>query len=129
MKKIILLLFFGLFGLAVFGLPWLLSRQISQPAPQGRPSLAVAGALAAPVVITATAPERTATARPACLVVTGLEGGAVNIRSCAGVTCPVIDLAREGERLTIITLGEWVQVETKTGAPGWVNSAYCEVGK
>lgn len=70
----------------------------------------------------------TATAKPeTCKVYTGVEAGTVNLRACAGTSCGVIDILTEGESLTIITAGEWVNVTNADGIKGWLNSKYCEV--
>jgi uncharacterized protein YgiM (DUF1202 family) len=61
-----------------------------------------------------------------CNVQTGIEGGAVNLRTCGGVSCAVLDIVTEGERLTILTAGAWMNVTTKDGVTGWLNSKYCK---
>lgn len=71
--------------------------------------------------------SQTATDTPeACNVQTGIEGGTVNLRTCAGVSCAVLDIVTEGERLTILTAGNWKQVTTEDGVTGWLNSKYCK---
>lgn len=77
-----------------------------------------------PALPTATA---TATNTPeACDVQTGIEGGTVNLRTCAGVSCAVLDIVTEGERLTILTAGAWMNVTTEDGVTGYINSNYCK---
>ncbi|MDP1547390.1 MAG: SH3 domain-containing protein [Anaerolineales bacterium] len=78
-------------------------------------------------VPTATAqPTRTPTQTPTvCNVQTGIEGGAVNLRTCAGVSCAVLGIVAEGERLTILTAGNWTHVTNADGVTGWLNSKYC----
>lgn len=77
-----------------------------------------------PALPTATA---TATNAPeACNVQTGIEGGTVNLRTCAGVSCAVLDIVTEGEPLTILTPGAWMNVTTADGVTGWLNSKYCK---
>lgn len=61
-----------------------------------------------------------------CLVKTGIDGGTVNLRACAGTSCAVLDILTEGERLTIITAGLWANVTTEDGVTGWLNSNYCK---
>jgi uncharacterized protein YgiM (DUF1202 family) len=61
-----------------------------------------------------------------CEVYTGVDGGTVNLRSCAGTSCGVLDILTEGESLDILTAGLWVNVTTKSGATGWLNSKYCK---
>lgn len=74
-------------------------------------------------------PSRTATntaAAVTCEVYTGIERGAVNLRSCAGTYCEVIRVLTEGERLTVLTAGNWTHVTTEDGVSGWLNSKYCK---
>ncbi len=72
-------------------------------------------------------PAHTSTARPAtCEVITGVDGGTVNLRKCAGTSCEVKRILTEGERLTIITAGLWVNVTTEGGVTGWLNNKYCK---
>ncbi len=69
----------------------------------------------------------TSTARPAtCEIKTGVDGGTVNLRTCAGTSCGVLDILTEGERLDILTAGSWVQVTNADGVTGWLNSKYCK---
>lgn len=75
----------------------------------------------------------TQTARPTatdppsvCNVRTGIEGGTVNLRTCGGTSCGVLDVLTEGERLTVITSGAWMNVTTESGLTGWLNSKYCK---
>jgi uncharacterized protein YgiM (DUF1202 family) len=80
---------------------------------------------------TVTAAAPTATVTPTvggavCVVRTGYDSGTVNLRTCAGVTCAVLDIVTEGERLTVLTAGDWAHVE-KDGVTGWLNSKFCEV--
>jgi uncharacterized protein YgiM (DUF1202 family) len=78
---------------------------------------------------TATAqPSRTATNTAAvnCEVKTGIDGGTVNLRACGGVSCAVLDIVTEGERLTILTAGNWINVTTEDGVTGYINSNYCK---
>lgn len=70
----------------------------------------------------------TATDTPSvCNVQTGIDGGTVNLRSCGGTSCGVLEVMTEGERLTVITSGAWMNVTTESGLTGWLNSKYCEV--
>ncbi|MBI5944647.1 MAG: SH3 domain-containing protein [Chloroflexi bacterium] len=61
-----------------------------------------------------------------CKVYTGVDAGTVNLRSCAGTSCGVLDIVTEGDRLTIITAGAWANVTTEDGVTGWINSIYCK---
>jgi len=67
------------------------------------------------------------TAQPVtCEVYTGVDGGTVNLRTCAGTSCAVLEILTEGESLDIVTAGLWTQVTTKDGVTGWLNSNYCK---
>jgi len=72
-------------------------------------------------------PTQTEAAR-SCTVFTGLDGGTVNLRSCAGTSCAVVAIVTERERLTITTAGAWLKVTTEDGVTGFINSKYC-IGK
>lgn len=74
-------------------------------------------------------PSRTPTQTQAptvCRVQTGIEGGTVNLRTCAGVSCAVLDIVTEGEPLTVLTAGAWTHVTTEDGVTGYINSKYCK---
>ena len=69
-----------------------------------------------------------------CQVKTGIEAGALNLRTCGGTYCPVVIVLHEGETLTQTepqTVDEWIAVKTTSGLHGWANSKYldCEVTK
>lgn len=71
--------------------------------------------------------QPTATNTPSgCNVQTGIEGGTVNLRTCAGTSCGVLKVLTEGERLQIIAAGTWMNVTTESGVTGWLNSKYCK---
>jgi hypothetical protein len=71
------------------------------------------------------APSPTAAA-DTCKVHTGIDGGTVNLRACAGAACgAVLDIVTEGESLDIVTAGLWMNVTTESGVTGWLNSKYC----
>jgi uncharacterized protein YgiM (DUF1202 family) len=106
---------------------------IGTPAPQdGRGAIV---ATVKPTEQTATAsPTRPAPAPKMCQVKTGIEAGALNLRTCGGMTCPVVIVLREGDTLTPTepqALNGWLAVKTTAGRRGWVNSNYvnCEVTK
>lgn len=62
-----------------------------------------------------------------CNVITGIEDGTVNLRACPGAMCgAVLDVLTEGERLTILTAGDYVNVTTESGVTGWLNKNYCK---
>lgn len=107
------------------------------------PLLAMACTLTAQnAVINATSlPEQTATARPTlspaplvCRVKTGMDAGALNLRMCGGVHCPIASVLHEGETLTQTeaqAVNDWLEVITANSLTGWVNSNFldCEVTK
>jgi hypothetical protein len=73
-------------------------------------------------------PEIIATPTPSpqrCTVDTGQPQGRVNLRACPGTGCGVIEVLEEGDRLQVVTLGDWLKVQTEAGAVGFVNSNYC----
>ncbi len=61
-----------------------------------------------------------------CAIQTGINGGTVNLRTCAGTSCGVVKVLTEGERLTIRKAGAWMNVTTEDGVTGWLNSKYCK---
>lgn len=76
---------------------------------------------------TAQPPPATSTARPAtCKVITGVDGGTVNLRTCAGTSCGVVTVLTEGQSLGIVKAGLWSKVTTESGLTGWLNSRYCK---
>jgi uncharacterized protein YgiM (DUF1202 family) len=83
------------------------------------------GALDLPPAVTASLSP--SAVPPTCKVHTGIDGGTVNLRSCAGTSCAVLDILTEGESLDIITTGKWINAMTADGFTGWLNSKYCEV--
>ena len=69
-----------------------------------------------------------------CKVRTGVDAGALNMRTCGALNCPVVIVLREGETLTqnqAQAVNDWFAVKTANGLTGWVNSNYinCEVKK
>jgi len=64
-----------------------------------------------------------------CAVRTGIDGGTVNLRGCAGTTCgAVVGILTEGEAVTVITSGEYYNVATESGAAGWLAEKYLYCG-
>jgi uncharacterized protein YraI len=61
-----------------------------------------------------------------CEVYTGITGGTVNLRTCAGTSCRVLDILTEGESLSIVTAGNWTQATRADGVTGWLYSKYCK---
>jgi len=64
-----------------------------------------------------------------CTVTTGAKDGRLNLRSCPGTDCEVLAVLDEGDHLQVIDAGDWLNVQTDTGAAGFVHSNYCEVTK
>ena len=64
-----------------------------------------------------------------CTVDTGQPQGRLNLRACSSTDCAVIEVLAEGDRLTILAAGDWLNVQTETGAAGFVNSKYCTLGE
>jgi hypothetical protein len=76
---------------------------------------------------TAQASQTATKAAQTCTLTTGISNGTVNLRACPGAACgAVLDILTEGESLTIITAGEYVNVTTKSGVTGWLNKKYCK---
>jgi len=71
-------------------------------------------------------PMQSPTPRPTRCTVTAY---ALNVRNCGGVDCLVIGTLTEGDTLTILELGEWLQVQTDDGGTGYINSTYCTTGE
>ena len=77
-------------------------------------------------------PETIATPTQApqrCTVDTGQPQGRLNLRACPGTSCGVIEVLEEGDRLQVVTLGDWIEAQTDAGAVGFVNSNYCKFGE
>ena len=60
-----------------------------------------------------------------CTVTAGL----LNLRSCGGTHCGVLAVLKQGDRLTVLELGDWIEVQPDKGAAGFVNSSYCKIGE
>ena len=74
--------------------------------------------------------ERIPTPSPQhCTVDTGTAAGRLNMRACAGTNCGVLAVLDEGDRLTVLTAGDWIEVQPDKGAAGWINSKYCNIGE
>lgn len=72
-------------------------------------------------------PSQTATnTLETCEIKTGIDGGTVNLRKCEGTSCEVEGVLTEGERLTILKVGAWLNVTTQNGMTGYINSKYCK---
>ncbi len=66
------------------------------------------------------------TLRPSCTVTTGVPSGSLNIRTGAGMQYEAIGLLHEGDVVTILTPGAWLEVETLQHQTGWINSKFCK---
>ena len=71
-------------------------------------------------------PTQTPTPRPESCTVTA---HALNMRTCGGTHCGVLAVLDEGDDLTILAAGDWLNVETDTGLTGYINGAYCANGE
>lgn len=116
--------------LILFALSLALACTISSPTSnsiQAEPTASQGSALIAATSspIPEAMPIQTPTA-DSCNVNTGIEGGTVNLRSCAGTHCSVLAIVTEGERLDILTAGLWTQATNADGVTGWINSTYCK---
>ena len=67
------------------------------------------------------------TPAPQCTVSTGIDAGALNLRTGPGTQYGVIRVLHEGEVLTVTARGAWLKVRDSQGARGYVNSRYCQV--
>lgn len=61
-----------------------------------------------------------------CTVQTGVPTGKLNLRAGAGTDQAVVRVLSEGEILTVIKVGTWVEVSDSQGNRGYVNSIYCK---
>lgn len=59
-----------------------------------------------------------------CTVTTGVPDGDLNLRTGAGTEYAVIDTLKEGDVLTVIADGDWMEV-TFNGRRGFINGQYC----
>ena len=95
----------------------------AMPTPSQEPTIITVNKLPEIAADAPLSPTATATA---CEVDTGIEGGTVNLRTCAGISCSVLAIVTEGESLDILTAGNWIQVTNTDGVTGWLNSKYCK---
>jgi uncharacterized protein YgiM (DUF1202 family) len=58
----------------------------------------------------------------ACIV----NAGTVYLREGAGMIHAAIDVLHKGERLQVISGGDWLNVETAQRVTGWVYGRYCQ---
>ncbi len=79
-----------------------------------------------PTITTTPAPSAT----PFVVVQTGYANGWLNLRSCAGLDCPVLGVVQEGQALRLLgsqtnALGAvWLHVDAG-GLTGWVSRSFC----
>ncbi len=67
------------------------------------------------------------TPTPHCRVNTGVPAGLLNMRAAAGVSHAVIRVLAEGETLTVISAGAWLEVIDAQGNHGYIKSNYCRL--
>ena len=79
-----------------------------------------------PVLPSPAAQIPTQTPVATCLVSTGLEGGRVNLRACAGTSCAGLSVVADGQVLQVIKRGEWLQVVTADNLTGYIKSKFCK---
>ena len=96
-------------------------------------NLTTGATLGAPVLKTPTqTPTETHTTphsptpRPERCTVTAYH---LNIRAGAGTAYAVIGTLDQGQAVTVIERGAWYQVQTETGAAGYIYSKYCKIGE
>lgn len=53
----------------------------------------------------------------------------LNVRECGSADCQILDQLSFDDVVKIIRRGDWFKIETETGAVGFVNSRYCEIGE
>jgi uncharacterized protein YraI len=61
-----------------------------------------------------------------CTVQTGVPSGYLNLRTGAGTDYAAVRVLSEGETLTVIKFGTWLEVLDTHGNQGYVNSNYCK---
>ena len=64
-----------------------------------------------------------------CEVTTGLQLGRVNLRTQPGTSAGIIRVLAEGEILTVIERGAWLEVIDHASNHGFINSKYCTIGE
>jgi hypothetical protein len=96
-----------------YGFSWLIPEQEDIPRPAAQPSQTIE----ARTIDTPTA---------FCEVMTEVDKGHVNLRTCAGTACPVLLVLEDGQALTVIQSGTWNEVKTFDGVRGWINSNFCK---
>lgn len=127
MKKVFILLI----ALAcIAGLYALVGRLAARGGDQATPparnaaNIALMSAPVHPVTATNTATLES------CVIRTGVTQGLVNLRACGSLACGVVGALAEGQRVTVITAGGWLYVQTGAGVTGYVNSIFCpQMGK
>jgi len=73
-------------------------------------------------------PPKIATPTPeTCTVRTNVPDGKLNLRTGPGTNYSVIRVLAEGEVVTVIERGAWLEVSTRNRT-GFIHSHYCEIG-
>jgi uncharacterized protein YgiM (DUF1202 family) len=55
-----------------------------------------------------------------------VSAGLLNLRTCGGTHCGALAVLQQGDLLTVLERGHWLNVKTDTGAAGFINSKYCK---
>lgn len=129
MRKLLLLLLFT-FGLLACTLTENLSSPgIGMVVAEGSPGL-VSGATG-DVLALAVSPALPATSTPPQQALVTAQ--AVNLRTCPGLECVILDTLTGGQAVTVSATqtapdgGTWSNVTTQSGQTGWINSRYLEM--
>lgn len=77
----------------------------------------------------ATETMTTLPSRILCTVETGYPAGALNLRTGPGTQYTIIRVLQEGETLTVIERGAWLEVIDRQNARGYINSRFCKIGE
>ena len=64
-----------------------------------------------------------------CTVETEYEQGKVNLRVGPGTAFDVLVVLQEGDKLEVLTFGDWLKVSSANGLSGYINSNYCTIGE
>lgn len=118
MKKILLLLL-----LVGAGMACSLTSEASGALVDEMPSPARISTTRPVAVLATLTPSPTSSPGPALCLVTA---HALTLRAGPGVDFPALEYLTQGETLTILTPGYWLEVRTQTGKTGYINSTYCD---
>lgn len=113
---------FRLLFCTMFGLLWLLSACSPYVVTQTPAPTVTEGSVSpspAPSPVPAATPET-------CKVSTGDPAGRLNMRVGTGMSYAVVRVLNDGEPLTVIADGSWLEVKDAQGNHGYINSKYCK---